>query len=67
MEVVEFGVARMSKDRESKHLGKILDQLASAQKVKARFIVRKQCVLAISVRIEEIRKDHKFYKEAYRL
>ena len=66
MEAVELGSVRMSSDMESKHLGKILDRLAAAQRVKADYIVRKKCVLAISVRIEEIKKDHKFYEEAYR-
>ena len=59
-EVVRIGI-----DRESKHLDKILDRLASAQKIKAGYIVRKKCVAAISGRIEEIKREHTFYKEAY--
>lgn len=60
-------VVRMSAEREASHLDKILDRLASAQRVKADYIVKNRCVIGINGKIEEILIEHKFYKEAYGL
>jgi hypothetical protein len=60
-------VVRMTPELESKHLGKILDRLASAQKVKAEYIVSGKCICDINVKIEDITREHKSFKEAYQL
>ena len=65
VDVVEVVVLREGDDQ--KHLNKILDKLASAQKVKAKFIAKKRCTLGINGKIKDILEVYKFYKEAYGL
>ena len=60
-------VVIMEPSYNQKHLDKILDRLDSAQRVKADHIVKKRCVMSINVKIGEINREYKFYKEAYEL
>ena len=60
-------VVIMTPSYNQKHLKKILNRLDVAQLVKADHIVKKRCVLSINVKIGEINREYKFYKEAYKL
>ena len=63
--MVEVTVLRKGDDK--KHLNKILHKLALAQKAKADFIVKKQCLIGINGKIDDILEVYKFYKKEYGL
>ena len=63
--MVEVAVLRKGDDR--KHLNKILHKLSLAQKAKADFIVKKECLIGINGKIDDILEVYNFYKEAYKL